>query len=120
MLQVIKLLCECAEGRQALVEHGMGIVSISKQMLHVSNAATKIGVKIIWLICNFHPTERVLEEMLICGPVKKLLTLLHMDGRSSTKDKVVKIFKMHGNSWKRYPCFPCNLKDYLGFVNDPR
>ncbi|XP_048442360.1 E3 ubiquitin-protein ligase PUB23-like [Pyrus x bretschneideri] len=120
MLQVIKLLCERAEGRQALVEHGLGIVSISKKMLHVSNAATKIGVKIIWLICNFHPTERVLEEMLICGPVKKLVALLHMDGRSSTKDKVVKIFKMHGNSWKQYPCFPCNLKDYLGFVNDPR
>ncbi|BFG21353.1 hypothetical protein CerSpe_076280 [Prunus speciosa] len=118
MLHLIKLLCECAEGRQALVEHGMGIVAITKKMLHVSNAATKIGVKIIWLVCNFHPTERVLEEMLMYGSVKKLLALLHIDGRSSTKDKVVKIFKMHGNSWKRYPCFPYDLKDYLGFVND--
>ncbi|XP_068344182.1 E3 ubiquitin-protein ligase PUB23-like [Pyrus communis] len=113
MLQVIKSLCECAEGRQALVEHSMGIVAVSKKMLYVSNAATKIGVKIIWLICNFHPTERVLEEMLICGSVKKLLALLQMDSGSSTKDKVVKIFKMHGNSWKRYPCFPWDLKDYL-------
>ncbi|CAB4299675.1 unnamed protein product [Prunus armeniaca] len=118
MLHLIKLLCEYAEGRQALVDHGMGIVAITQKMLHVSNAATKIGVKIIWLVCNFHPTERVLEEMLMYGSVKKLLALLHMDGRSSTKDKVVKIFKMHGNSWKQYPCFPYDLKEYLGFVND--
>ncbi|KAL6125679.1 hypothetical protein ACLB2K_073734 [Fragaria x ananassa] len=115
MLQVIKLLCECAEGRLALVEHGMGIVAISKKMMYVSTVATKIGVKIMWLVCNFHPTEKVLEEMLIYGSVKKLLALLHMEGRrSSTKDKVVKIFKMHGNSWKRYPCYPCDLKGYLG------
>ncbi len=118
VLVLIKLLCECAEGRQALVEHGMAIASISKKMLHVSNTATKFVVKILWLICNMHPTERVLEEMLIYGSVKKLLALLHIDGRSSTKDRVLKIFKLHGNSWKRYPCFPCELKDYL--VDDSR
>ncbi|XP_050385910.1 E3 ubiquitin-protein ligase PUB23-like [Argentina anserina] len=118
MLQVIKLLCECAEGRLALVEHGMSIVAISKKMLHVSNVATKIGVKIMWLVCNFHPTEKVLDDMMIYGSVKKLLALLHMDGRSSTRDKVVKIFKMHGNTWKRYPCYPCDLKGYLGYVNE--
>ncbi|KAK9911352.1 hypothetical protein M0R45_035268 [Rubus argutus] len=118
MLQVIKLQCECAEGRLALVEHGMGIVAISKKIMHVSNVATKIGVKIMWLVCSFHPTEKVLEDMLIYGSVKKLLALLHMDGRSSTKDKVVKIFKMHGNSWKRYPCYPSDLKGYLGSLNE--
>lgn len=116
MLQLIKLLCECAEGRLGLVEHGMGIAAISKKMLQVSNVATKIVVKILWLICNFHATERVLDEMLICGAVKKLLALLHIDGRSSTKDKVVKIFKLHGHYWSRFPCFPSDLKDFLGFV----
>ncbi|KAL5560685.1 hypothetical protein UlMin_036896 [Ulmus minor] len=114
ILMLIKLLCECAEGRLALVEHGIGIGAISKKMLHVSNGATKIVVKILWLVCNFHPSERVLEEMLICGSVKKLVGLLHMHGRCSTKDKAVKILKLHGNSWKRYPCFPIVLKDYLG------
>jgi len=75
-------------------------------------------VKILWLICNFHPTERVLEEMLVFGAVKKLVALLHFGGRSSVKDKVVYMFKLHGKSWRRYPCFPCELKDYLGFVDD--
>lgn len=114
VLVLIKMLCECAEGRLALVEHGMGIASISKKMLHVSNDSTKIAVKILWLVCNFHPNEKVLEEMLIYGAVKKLMALLHMDGRSSTKDKVIKMFKLHGNSWKKYPCFPCEFKEYLG------
>ncbi|CAK7349254.1 unnamed protein product [Dovyalis caffra] len=119
ILLLIKLLCECAEGRLALVEHAMGIASVSKKLLHVSNTATKLGVKIFTcLLSSFHPTERVLEELLICGSVKKLVGLLHMDGRSSTKDKVIKMFKLHGNSWMRYPCFPRELKDYLGLVNN--
>ncbi|XP_018856063.2 E3 ubiquitin-protein ligase PUB23-like [Juglans regia] len=116
-LLLLKLLCECAEGRQALVEHGMGIAAISKKMLHLSSTATKIVVKILWLICSFHPTDRLLEEMVVCGSVKKLLALLHIDGRSSTKDKTIKIFKLHGNSWRRYPCFPSELKEYLALVN---
>lgn len=117
ILQLIKLLCECAEGRLGLVEHGLGIAAVTKKMLKVSNVAAKLAVKILWLVCNFHPTERALDEMLICGAVKKLLALLHVNGRSSTKDKVLKIFKLQGNHWSRYPCFPSQFKDYFGFVN---
>ena len=117
MLLLLKLLCECAEGRLALVEHGLGIAAISKKLLHVSSASTKITVKILWLICSYHPSERVLEEMLILGSVKKLLVLLHIGNRSSTKEKVVKIFRLHRNSWRQYPCFPWELKDYSGLTN---
>ena len=113
MLLLLKLLCECAEGRQAFVEHGLGIAAISKKLLHVSSANTKITVKILWLICSYHPSERVLEEMLIVGSVNKLLALLHISNRSSTKEKVVKIFKLHGNFWRQDPCFPCDFNDYL-------
>lgn len=120
VLVLLKLLCKCAEGRQALVEHGMAIAAISKKMLHVSNTTTKIAVKILWLICSLHPTERVLEQMLVYGSVKKLLELLHIDGGSSTKDKVLKLFKLHGNLWKRCPCFPCEMKEYLALVDDSR
>ncbi|GLT73716.1 hypothetical protein SLA2020_455540 [Shorea laevis] len=115
ILFLIKLLCECAEGRQALVEHGLGIAAVSKKLMQVSNAATKIGVKIMWLIGSFCPTERVLDEMLMCGSVKKLLALLHLDGRSSTKEKVINMLKLHGNYWSKYPCFPHEMKNYLGF-----
>lgn len=114
LLQLLKLLCKCADGRLAFIEHGVGISAISKKMLHVSDVATKIVVKILWLICSLNPTDKVLEEMMFFGPVNKLEALLHIDGGSSTKDKVVKMFKLHGNSWSRYPCFPCDLKEYLG------
>ncbi|XP_023528267.1 E3 ubiquitin-protein ligase PUB23-like [Cucurbita pepo subsp. pepo] len=125
MLQILQSLCECAEGRLALVEHGMGIAAVTKKILNVSNVATKIGVKILLWISSFHPKERVVEEMMACGAVKKLLMILHMagggvggGGRSSTKEKVIKILKMHGSSWRRSPCFPCELKYYLKLVND--
>lgn len=125
MLQILQILCECAEGRAAVVEHGMGIAAVTKKILNVSNGATKLGVKILLWICSFHPKERVVEEMVACGAVKKLLMILHMDGgggggggRSSTKEKVIKILKIHGGKWRRSPCFPCELKDYLKFVND--
>ena len=125
MLQILQSLCECAEGRLALVEHGMGIAAVTKKILNVSYVATKIGVKILLWISSFHPRERVVDEMMACGAVKKLLMILHMDsagvgdgGRSSTKEKVIKILKMHGNKWRRSPCFPSELKNYLKFVND--
>ncbi|XP_027113515.1 E3 ubiquitin-protein ligase PUB23 [Coffea arabica] len=118
IMLLIKLLCECAEGRLAFIEHGLGIAAISKKMLNVSTAATKIGVKILWLICFSHPTENVLEEMLMFGSVKKLVALLHIGGSSTTKARVIKIFKYHGNTWKRYPCFPSDIKDYLGLGYD--
>ncbi|KAL3815205.1 hypothetical protein ACJIZ3_016473 [Penstemon smallii] len=121
IMELIKCLCECADGRLAFTEHGLGIAAVSKKMLNVSNGATKIGVKILWLISSFNPTERVLEEMLGCGAVKKLVALLHIagGGQSTTKERVVKILKLHGRMWKRYPnCFPSGLKDYLGLGND--
>lgn len=118
ILHIIKLLCECADGRVAFIEHGLGIVAVSKKMLQVSEIASKIVVKILWLICSFHPNERVLEEMMVFGGVKKLVALLHFGGRSSTKEKVVRIFKVYGKVWRKYPCFPCELKDYLGLIDD--
>ncbi|KAG9150692.1 hypothetical protein Leryth_008165 [Lithospermum erythrorhizon] len=120
IMYLIKLMCECADGRLAFVEHGLGIAVVSKKLLNISIATTKIGVKILWLVCNFHPTEKVLEEMLFYGSMKKLVALLHIGGEddSSTKERVVKILKLHANSWSRYPCFPREMKEYLGLGRD--
>ncbi|XP_022155721.1 E3 ubiquitin-protein ligase PUB23-like [Momordica charantia] len=111
-LHILKLLSECAEGRSAIAEHAMGIAIVTKKM-SASNAATKIGVKILWLMCNYHPGERVLEEMMGCGAVKKLLGILNNngDGRSSTKEKARKIMNIHGSFWRRFPCFPYEFRD---------
>ncbi|XP_052194138.1 E3 ubiquitin-protein ligase PUB23-like [Diospyros lotus] len=114
-LHLIRLLCECADGRSAFLEHGLGIAAITQKMMSVSDVSTSIAVKILWLVCRFHPTERVVEEMLIFGAVKKLVGLLDMDfGRWSSKEKVANILKLHGNSWRNYPCSPSGLMDYVG------
>ncbi|KAG9452256.1 hypothetical protein H6P81_005160 [Aristolochia fimbriata] len=113
MLYLLKRLCGCPEGRSAFVDHGLAISVVSKKVLRVSDVATKIGVKILWLICSVRPTERVLEEMVMFGAVKKLMGLVHIDGRCSTKERAMKIIKLHGNSWTQYPCFPSEFRDYL-------
>ncbi|KAL3624560.1 hypothetical protein CASFOL_031228 [Castilleja foliolosa] len=117
ILQLIKLMCECADGRLAFTEHGLGIAAVSNKMLSVSNGATRIVVKILWLVSSFHPTDRVLEEMLVFGAMEKMVALLHVGGGGgggSMKDRVVKMLKLHGGVWRRYPCFPGELKNCLG------
>lgn len=117
ILLLLKRLCEYPEGRSAFADHGLGIAAVSKKILRVSDLGTKLGVKILWLMCNFCPTEKVLDDMMVYGSVKKLLVLLHIDGWSSTKQKAMKIIKFHGAVWRKYPCFPCELKDYLTLMN---
>jgi U-box domain len=113
ILLMLKRLCECPEGRAAFSEHRLGIASVAKKMLKVSEVRTKLAVKIFWLVCSFYPTERILDEMLAFGAVEMLIGFLHIDYRSSTKDKATKLVRMHGPFWRKYPCFPCELSNYL-------
>ncbi|KAG0456968.1 hypothetical protein HPP92_022125 [Vanilla planifolia] len=48
--------------------------------------------------------------MVACGAVRKLLSLINVDGTSSTKEKALRMLKMHGHSWKQSPCFPYELR----------
>lgn len=117
IMHLIKLLCECADGRLAFIEHELGIAAVSKKIMNVSNEVTRIGVKILWLMASFHPTQRMVEEMLACGAVKKLVALLHIGGvggMASTRDRAARMLKLHGGTWRRYGCFPSELKIYLG------
>lgn len=91
---------------------------MAKKILRASELGTKLGVKILWLVCSFLPTERVLEDMLMLGAVKKLLGLLQIGGRSSTKVRAMKIIRLYGNSWRQYPCFPGELRDCLKVMQD--
>ncbi|RRT36069.1 hypothetical protein B296_00049453 [Ensete ventricosum] len=114
VLLLLRRLCECAEGRSAFADHGLGVAAVSKKILRVSEMATKLGVQILWLISSFHPREKLLEEMMVFGTVRKLLALLHIDGRSSsTNEKAIKMMKLHWAVWRQYPCFPSELKDFL-------
>ncbi|XP_047336080.1 E3 ubiquitin-protein ligase PUB23-like [Impatiens glandulifera] len=131
LVHLIELSCECAEGRLAFVEHGLGIAVMAQKVITgVFDLATKMAVRIMWLVCSCGPSKRVLDEMLVSGAVTKLVTLLSVKvggggggggrcggrggGGSSTKETVVRILKLHGDVWRRYPCA---FSDNLGFIH---
>ncbi|KAL0289595.1 UNVERIFIED_CONTAM: E3 ubiquitin-protein ligase PUB23 [Sesamum angustifolium] len=116
IMQLVKLLCECPDGRLAFIEHGLGIAAVSKKMLNVSNAATKIGVKILWLVSSFH-RRRGSRAWNGCN-WWRCAECWRRRGQGTTRDRVVRILKLHGGTWRRFPCFPGELKNYLGLGND--
>ncbi|CAA7406652.1 unnamed protein product [Spirodela intermedia] len=110
LLFLLTMLCERPEGRSAFAEHAMGIPAVSKKILRVSDVATKLAVKILWLMGTFHPTEKVLDDMLLFGSVGKLLILLQFDSHGSTREKVMDITRLHSPKWRQHPCFPSEFK----------
>ncbi|CAN6460276.1 unnamed protein product [Victoria cruziana] len=116
MMAVLKLLCQTADGRSAFVDHAMAVAVVTKKITTVSELVTKLAVKILELICDYHPTDRFLKQMAEFGAVSKLCGLLQIDGgyaSHSIKGRTMKMLKLHGGAWKRYGCFPLQLQDYL-------
>lgn len=113
VLLLLTRLCKCPEGRSAMADHGLGVAAVSEKILRVSRLATKLGVKILWLMSSNRPTEQLLEEMTVVGSVAKLLALSHIDGQSSYKKRAMRMIKLHGAAWRRYPCVPSDLNDFL-------
>ncbi|XP_020572413.1 E3 ubiquitin-protein ligase PUB23-like [Phalaenopsis equestris] len=109
-LLLLKRLCECAEGRSAFVDHRMGIAAVASKIEKEHDLGTKLGVKVLWLVCTFSQRKEVVEGMMGCGAVRKLFGLIHVDGHSSTKEKALMMVRMHGHAWRQYPCFPVELR----------
>uniref|UniRef100_M8CBP5 U-box domain-containing protein n=1 Tax=Aegilops tauschii TaxID=37682 RepID=M8CBP5_AEGTA len=108
---------ECAEGRLAFAEHGLSVAAVARTMLRVSDLATQLAVKVLWLVSMVAQSEKVLEDMVLTGAVAKLLGLLHVESAPSTKQKTVRMVRIHGVFWRQYPCFPTDLKDYLRLLD---
>lgn len=114
MLCLLDILCECAEGRATTIDHAMGIASISKKIFRVSHAATEKAVRILWSLCTFSPTPRLLEEMVQIGAVCKLCMLLQLECTSKTKRKTREMLGAHGKYWRSSPCVPSHLFTIYG------
>ncbi|GLJ55807.1 hypothetical protein SUGI_1198220 [Cryptomeria japonica] len=109
MLCLLDLLCRCAEGRVAMVDHAMGIPMVSKKIFRVSQMVNEKAVRILWSLCQFSPSERVLNEILHAGAVTKLLMLLQVDCTPKTKCKAREILKLHGDCWRSSSCVPTGM-----------
>ncbi|KAK6143066.1 hypothetical protein DH2020_023414 [Rehmannia glutinosa] len=95
-------------------------IDFFKSLLETALKAIEAGA-----ICTLIELLRIeqieMREDFAADKVAKLVALLNVGGgggQGTTKDRVVKILKLHGGSWRRYPCFPGELKNYLGLGND--
>ncbi|EES07426.1 hypothetical protein BDA96_04G293500 [Sorghum bicolor] len=117
ILLLLKCLCKCPEGRMAFAEHDLSVAAVAKTMLRVSELATELAVKVLWLVSVVAPSEKVLEDMVLTGAVAKLLGLLHVESPPATKQKTVRMMRINGVFWRQYPCFPTDLRDYLRLLD---
>jgi hypothetical protein len=117
ILLLLKRLCKCPEGRLAFAEHDLSVAAVAKTMLRVSELATQLAVKVLWLVSVVAPSEKVLEDMVLTGAVAKLLGLLHVESAPATKQKTVRMVRINGVFWRQYPCFPTDLRDYLRLLD---
>ncbi|KAK3446964.1 E3 ubiquitin-protein ligase PUB23 [Eucalyptus grandis] len=112
ILMLLDVLCQCAEGRAELLEHGAGITIVSKKILRVSETASERGVRILLSISKFSATPSIVQEMLQVGVAAKLCLVLQVEGTSKTKEKAREILKLHARAWKSSPCIPA---EFLSF-----
>ncbi|CAL0333949.1 unnamed protein product [Lupinus luteus] len=81
MLMALDKLCNCAEGRAELLNHGAG----------------------------YSASPRVLQEMLLVGAVNKLCLVLQVDANIKAKERAFEILKLHSIVWKNSTCIPFPL-----------
>lgn len=117
ILLLLKRLCKCPEGRLAFAENDLSVAAVAKTMLRVSQLATQLAVKVLWLVSVVAPSEKVLEDMVVTGAVAKLLGLLHVETPPDTKQKTVRMVRINGVFWRQYACFPTDLRDYLRLLD---
>ncbi|GAB4859861.1 hypothetical protein Ancab_011342 [Ancistrocladus abbreviatus] len=108
-LYVLVQLCDCAEGRAELLNHGGGLAIVSKKIFRVSNGASDRAVKILKSIAKRSANARVLAEMLEVGVVAKLCLVLQIDCGLKTKERAKEILRLHSRAWKNSPCVPAHL-----------
>ncbi|CAK9181026.1 unnamed protein product [Ilex paraguariensis] len=118
ILVVLDQLCQCAEGRAELLNHGAGLAIVSKKILRVSKMATERAVRILVFVSKFSATPSVLQEMLNLGVVAKLCLVLQVDCGSKTQERAREILKLHAKAWKNSACIPMNLfSSYPSSIN---
>ncbi|ERN19298.1 E3 ubiquitin-protein ligase PUB23 [Amborella trichopoda] len=112
MLAALEAVCGHAEGRAALVSHPLGIASVARKILRVSQVANEKAVKVLWLLAGRFSAsdDGILQEMIEVGAVTKLVMV--MQGAESTRNtgkKAREILRLNWGTWRRSPCAPTHL-----------
>ncbi|KAG8374047.1 hypothetical protein BUALT_Bualt11G0090300 [Buddleja alternifolia] len=108
-IMLLDLLCQCAEGRASLLQHGAGLAIISKKILRVSQVASERAVGVLYSISRFCASPGILMELLKIGVVAKLCLVLQVDCGGKTKERAREMLRSHARAWRNSSCVPNNL-----------
>ncbi|KAK4777145.1 hypothetical protein SAY86_005833 [Trapa natans] len=108
-LVLLEMMCQCADGRAELLNHGAGLAILSKKVLRVSHVGSQRAVKILRSVSKYSATPAVLQEMLQVGVVAKMCLVLQVDCGKKTKEKAKEILRRHAGAWRGSPCIPPDL-----------
>lgn len=82
---------------------------VSKKILRVSHVASDKAVRILYSVCRYSATARVLQEMLQVGVVSKLCFVSQVDTGLKTRERAKDILKWHSGVWRDSSCIPSHL-----------
>ncbi|KAJ7948067.1 RING-type E3 ubiquitin transferase [Quillaja saponaria] len=107
--ELLAHLCNCADGREQLLQHAGSIAVISKRILRVSPATSDRAVHILSLIAKFYGSKEVVSEMLRVGAVTKLCMVMQAACEAYLKEKARGILRLHSIAWNNSPCISIYL-----------
>lgn len=116
-LALLEVLCRCAEGRVATVEHAMGIAVVVKKLLRASEVATEHGLGVLWAVCR-HCVEARREAAWV-GGCAKLCLILQLDCTPTARRRAGKLLGLLHQPPLLHDC-PCCLPTYLPFAQAQR
>lgn len=94
VMALLHVLSACPEGRAAISKHALGIPSVVKSLLAVSESTTDHAVGVLWSVCVHSADEETLHETIQLGTFHKLLVLVQMDCNQRTKQKAKDMLRL--------------------------
>ncbi|XP_002976432.2 U-box domain-containing protein 28 [Selaginella moellendorffii] len=103
-LELLRTLCCCAEGREALaVDHARAVPAILGCVLKISTQATEHGTFIAWalIVCHHSVGSHAVEDSFLeAGGLSTMVMVLQCDCSMSTKHRAGGLLKHFSWLWK--------------------
>ncbi|KAI4307679.1 hypothetical protein L6164_030841 [Bauhinia variegata] len=105
---VLDCLCDREEGKKLAKANALTMPVTVKKILRVSNLASEFAVSLLWKLCD-EKDEGILIEAIQVGTFQKLLVMLQVGCRESTKEKVTELLKLLNAYRSRADCVDSSL-----------
>jgi hypothetical protein len=103
---ILEILANCAEGREAITQHPLGVTTMVTSLLETSDQATENALGALWVVLSCASKRRVINQALRAGLVPKLLLVLPSDCSPRAKAKARDMLQMLHGVWGSYTTRP--------------